>query len=109
MAEFLIPRTVPKFAGAPLTALDPDDLRYILRHARRDRLLVAGRGTGVDAPRSPAPSPPCPGTPGMSGYQPINLFSGAPAADSVPSVHPPPAAPEGVPWPAVTATRFTLT
>ncbi|MCX6621305.1 MAG: hypothetical protein NTY38_09530 [Acidobacteria bacterium] len=41
MAEFLIPRTVPKFAGAPLTALDPDDLRYILRHARRDRLLAA--------------------------------------------------------------------
>jgi hypothetical protein len=40
VAEFLIPRTVPKFAGAPLTALDPDDLRYILRHARRDRLLV---------------------------------------------------------------------
>ena len=31
----------PKFAGAPLTALDPDDLRYILRHARRDRLLAA--------------------------------------------------------------------
>ena len=41
MAEFLIPRTVPKFAGAPLTALDPDDLRYILRHARRNRLLAA--------------------------------------------------------------------
>ena len=41
MAEFLIPRTVPKFAGAPVTALDPDDLRYILRHARRDRLLTA--------------------------------------------------------------------
>jgi hypothetical protein len=41
MAEFLIPRTVPKFAGAPLTALDPDDLRYILRHARRDRHLAA--------------------------------------------------------------------
>lgn len=41
MAEFLIPRTVPKFAGAPLTALDPDDLRYLLRHARRDRLLAA--------------------------------------------------------------------
>jgi hypothetical protein len=41
VAEFLIPRTVPKFAGAPLTALDPDDLRYILRHARRDRLLTA--------------------------------------------------------------------
>ena len=40
MAEFLIPRTVPKFAGALLAALDPDDLRYILRHARRDRLLV---------------------------------------------------------------------
>ncbi|HWQ54663.1 MAG TPA: hypothetical protein VN442_13345 [Bryobacteraceae bacterium] len=40
MAEFLIPRTVPKFAGAPLTALEPDDLRYILRHARRDRLLT---------------------------------------------------------------------
>ena len=40
MAEFLIPRTVPKFAGAPLTALDPDDLRYLLRHARRDHLLV---------------------------------------------------------------------
>lgn len=40
MAEFLIPRTIPKFAGAPLTALDPDDLRYILRHARRDRLLT---------------------------------------------------------------------
>ncbi len=40
MAEFLIPRTVPKVAGAPLTTLDPDDLRYILRHARRDRLLV---------------------------------------------------------------------
>lgn len=41
MAEFLIPRTVPKFAGAPLAALDPDDLRYILRHARRDRHLGA--------------------------------------------------------------------
>lgn len=41
MAEFLIPRTVPKFAGAPLTALDPDDLRYLLRHARRDHLLIA--------------------------------------------------------------------
>jgi hypothetical protein len=33
VAEFLIPRTVPKFAGAPLTALGPDDLRYILRPA----------------------------------------------------------------------------
>jgi hypothetical protein len=41
VAEFLIPRTVPKFAGAPLTALDPDDLRYLLRHASRDRLLAA--------------------------------------------------------------------
>jgi hypothetical protein len=41
MAEFLIPRTVPKFAGAPITALDADDLRYILRHVRRDRLLAA--------------------------------------------------------------------
>ena len=41
MAEFLIPRTVPKFAGTPVTALDLDDLRYILRHARRDRLLAA--------------------------------------------------------------------
>jgi hypothetical protein len=41
MAEFLIPRTVPKFAGAPLTALDPGDLRYILRHAHRDRHLAA--------------------------------------------------------------------
>lgn len=40
MAEFLIPCTVPKFAGAPLAALDPDDLRYILRQARRDRLLA---------------------------------------------------------------------
>lgn len=41
MAEFLIPRTVPKFAGAPLAALDPDDFRHLLRHARRDRLLAA--------------------------------------------------------------------
>lgn len=41
MAEFLIPRTVPKVAGAPVTALDPDDLRDILRHARGDRLLAA--------------------------------------------------------------------
>jgi hypothetical protein len=41
MAEFLIPRTVPKFAGTPVTALDLDDLRYLLRHARRDRLLAA--------------------------------------------------------------------
>ena len=32
---------VPKFTGAPLTALDPEDLRYLLRHARRDRLLAA--------------------------------------------------------------------
>jgi hypothetical protein len=40
MAEFLIPRTIPKFAGTPVTALDLDDLRYILRHARRDRLLA---------------------------------------------------------------------
>jgi phage-related protein len=31
----------------------------------------------------------------MTGYQPINPFSGAPAGGSVPSVHPPPAAPEG--------------
>ncbi len=41
MAEFLIPSTVPKFADAPITALDPDDLRYILRHARRNYLLAA--------------------------------------------------------------------
>ena len=41
MAEFPIPRTIPKFAGTPVTALDLDDLRYILRHARRDRLLAA--------------------------------------------------------------------
>lgn len=41
MAEFLIPRTIPKFAGTPVTALDADDLRYLLRHARRDRLLAA--------------------------------------------------------------------
>ncbi|MBI3279126.1 MAG: hypothetical protein HYZ57_04715 [Acidobacteria bacterium] len=41
MAEFLIPHTIPKFAGTPVTALDVDDLRYILRHARRDRLLAA--------------------------------------------------------------------
>ncbi len=41
MAEFLIPRTVPKFAGAPITALDLDDLRYLLRHSRRDRPLAA--------------------------------------------------------------------
>jgi hypothetical protein len=41
VAEFLIPRTVPKFTGAPLTALDPDDLRYLLCHARRDRNLAA--------------------------------------------------------------------
>jgi hypothetical protein len=34
MAELLIPRTIPKFAGTPVTALDLDDLRYILRHAR---------------------------------------------------------------------------
>ncbi len=40
MAEFLIPRTVPKFAGTPVTTLDPDDLRYLLRHARRDHLLA---------------------------------------------------------------------
>ena len=40
MAEFLIPRTVPKLAGA-LTALDPDDLCCILRRDRRDRLLAA--------------------------------------------------------------------
>ena len=40
MAEFLIPRTVPKFAGTPITALDLDDLRYLLRHAPRDRLLA---------------------------------------------------------------------
>jgi hypothetical protein len=32
---------VPKSAGTAVTALDPDDLRYILRHARRDRLLAA--------------------------------------------------------------------
>ena len=41
MAEFLIPCTIPKFAGTPVTALDLDDLRYILRHARRDRPLAA--------------------------------------------------------------------
>ena len=41
MAEFLIPRTIPKFAGTPVTTLDRDDLHYILRHARRDRLLAA--------------------------------------------------------------------
>ncbi len=41
MAEFVIPRSVPKFAGAPLTALDAADLRYLLRHARRDRPLAA--------------------------------------------------------------------
>lgn len=35
MAKFVIPQTVPKFAGAPLAALDPDDLRYILRQTRR--------------------------------------------------------------------------
>jgi hypothetical protein len=41
MAEFLIPRTIPKFAGTPVTALDLDDLRYLPRHTRRDRLLAA--------------------------------------------------------------------
>ena len=41
MAEFLIPRTVAKFAGAPLTAIASDDLRHILRHSGRDRLLAA--------------------------------------------------------------------
>jgi hypothetical protein len=41
VAEFLVPRTVPKFAGAPVTALDLDDLRYLLRHSGRDRLLAA--------------------------------------------------------------------
>lgn len=41
MAEFLIPRIVPKLAGASITALHPDDLRYLLRHTRRDRLLTA--------------------------------------------------------------------
>ncbi len=40
-AQAYVPRTIPKFAGTPLTALDPDDLRYLLRHARRDRLLTA--------------------------------------------------------------------
>ena len=40
-ASHFAPRTVSKFAGAPLTGLDPDDLRYLLRHARRDRLLAA--------------------------------------------------------------------
>jgi hypothetical protein len=41
MAEFPIPRTVPKFAGTPVTALDLDDLRHLLRRDRRDRLLAA--------------------------------------------------------------------
>lgn len=31
----------------------------------------------------------------MTLYQPINLFSGAPAGGTVPSVYPPPAVPEG--------------
>ena len=41
MAEFLIPRTVPKFAGAPLSAVASDYLRHVLRYSGRDRLLAA--------------------------------------------------------------------
>jgi len=51
MTEFLIPRTIPKFAGTPVTALDLDDLRYLLRHARPDRLFAIEREFARRAPR----------------------------------------------------------
>jgi hypothetical protein len=51
MAEFLIPRTIPKFADTPVTALDLDDLRYILRHARH------AHGSAPSAGRSASPDP----------------------------------------------------
>ena len=45
MAEFLIPRTIPNFAGTPVTALNLDDLRY------------AQRATRPPAARTPAKAP----------------------------------------------------
>jgi hypothetical protein len=57
MAEFLIPRTIPKFTGTPVTALDPDDLRYILRHARRDRSPHTASAPSAVVCASPDPVP----------------------------------------------------
>ena len=68
MAEFLIPRTVPKFAGAPVNALDSDDLRYLLRHARCDRRLAVAVEQELRR-RIPWPRPA--GHERLSTYQPL--------------------------------------
>ena len=50
----MLPASPRLLAGTPVTALDLDDLRYILRHTRRDRLLAAAieRELARRAPRA---------------------------------------------------------
>jgi len=57
MAGFLIPRTIPTFAGTPVTALDLDDLRYAQRAIRPPAARIpakvptpVGLGNGTPVP-----------------------------------------------------------